>query len=156
MGKPNTPNREAAARGGAKSSRKGIPNKKTQAVTDRLAELGCDPLELSAKIALGKELDGPHPQLAAFRILVRALQEALQDSVMPEHLPKMAAITMGLTSLVEDYLTRGYVPVELRSKHIADLMQYAHSKRKAIDVTTGDEPLNNLVSIYLPANGRDE
>ena len=36
--------------------KKGTPNKKTLGLVARLNELGCDPLELSAKIALTQAL----------------------------------------------------------------------------------------------------
>jgi len=108
--------------------KKGTPNKKTQALLDRLEELACDPLELSAKIALGEELDGPHPSLSSFHAFADKLAK-LEDkggAVTPELIEE-------LRTLVDDNLTSGYVPLELRSKHIVDLMQYAHPKRKPED-----------------------
>jgi hypothetical protein len=129
MAAPKNPNREAAARGGRKSSRKGAPNKRTVALLDRLDELGCDPLELSAKIALGYELDGPHPSYKAFKKIAEDIQAlAGTGEPVPEDLADK------LLLLVEDQLTKGYVPIELRSKHIADLMQYSYPKRKAVEV----------------------
>lgn len=129
MAAPKNPNREAAARGGAKSSRKGVPNKVTLDVVARLRELGCDPLDLSAKIALGEELDGPHPSLAAFRAFADDLTN-LED--------KGGAVTIDLIerlrALIDDNLTKGYVPIELRSKHITDLMRYTYPQRRAVEV----------------------
>ena len=110
--------------------KKGTPNKKTLGLVARLNELGCDPLELSAKIALGEELDGPPPALSAFYAFRDDLSK-LQDkggAVTPEDIDR-------LTALIDDNLTRGYVPIELRSKHIADLMRYVHAPRKALEVT---------------------
>lgn len=150
MAAPKNPNREAAAKGGRNSSRKGIPNKRSQELIDRLGELGCDPLELSAKIAMGQELDGPHPAVGEFRRLVHDLQNAIDGkgddpTLFPDR----------LDALINDHLLAGYVPIELRSKHIVDLMQYSHHKLKAIDHTTGGNELPNLVQVYMPANGRD-
>jgi hypothetical protein len=107
---------------------KNTPNKKTQAIADRLAALGCDPLELSAKIAIGQELDGPHPSVPAFRKFIDDLAK-LRDkggAITDDHIEQ-------LTSLVEDNLTSGYVPYDLRSKHINELLQYVAPKRKAVD-----------------------
>jgi len=111
----------------------GVPNRSTAVLAARLEELGCDPLELSAKIAQGQELDGPHPSIKAFYAFVDDLAK-LEDkggAVTPELVEK-------LRSLVDDNLTRGYVPIELRSKHIADLMRYVWAPRKAIEVTGAD------------------
>lgn len=107
----------------------GTPNKRTMQVNARLQELGCDPLELSAKIATGQELDGPHPALEAFYAFANTLAK-LQD--------KGSAVTEDLVNelrdLIENNLTRGYVPMDLRSKHIADLMRYAYPRLKAVQV----------------------
>jgi hypothetical protein len=128
------PGRRGPAPGTRPAGRqKGTPNKRTVALLDRLDELGCDPLELSARIALGHELDGPHPALRAFYKFRDDLAK-LQDkggAVTPDHIEQ-------LTQLIDDNLTRGYVPIELRSKHISDLMQYAHPKRKAVEITGKD------------------
>lgn len=149
MAAPKNPNRAAAAKGGRNSSRAGVPNKRTQETLDRLAEMGCDPLELSAKIALGQELDGPHPAVGEFRRLVHDLQNALDGKGDDPHL-----FPDRLEALIDEHLLAGYVPIELRSKHIADLMQYSHPKLKAVDVTTGGNELTNLVQVYMPDNGR--
>lgn len=121
---------------------KGTPNKATQNLVSRLEELGCDPLELSAKIALGQELDGPHPTLKTFRVLLGKLGEALEDD--PE-VEEALALHAELCHLVEEHLTKGYVPMELRSKHIVDLTNYVHPKRQAIAVSGPDEePISTL------------
>ena len=112
-------------RGGRK---KGTPNKITLEVKETLDALGCNPMELSARIALGEELDGPHPALTLLHKFADKLAK-LEDkggAVTPELIEELRA-------LVDDNLTSGYVPLELRSKHIADLMQYAHPKRKPVD-----------------------
>lgn len=134
MAAPKNPNREANAAGGRKSSRKGIPNKRSQEVVDRLKELGCDPLELSAKIALGQELDGPHPSLGEFQRLAHDLQHALEK----DDTEAVLATPGKLSALIDEHLTRGYVSMDLRSTHIRDLMQYRHPKRKAVEVTGKD------------------
>lgn len=108
---------------------KGTPNKITQNVMQRLAELKCDPLDLSAKIALGQDLDGPHPALGAFYAFADDLAK-LEDkggAVTPE-------LVEALRELIDDNLTRGYVPLELRSKHIVDLMRYTYPQRRAVEV----------------------
>jgi hypothetical protein len=110
--------------------KKGTPNKRTLTLIGRLEQLGCDPLELSARIATGQELDGPHPALKAFYKFRDDLAQ-LQDkggAITPDHIEQF-------TQLIDDNLTRGYVPIELRSKHIADLLRYVHAPRKAIEIT---------------------
>lgn len=129
---------------------KGTPNKITQDVAKTLDELGCNPLELSAKIALGEELDGPHPSLKTFIAFMDRLDKWLEA----EDIMKAKHIAEGLRSTIEQELTQGYVPIELRSKHIVDLTQYILPKRKAVDVTTGGNPIEQLISVYIPDNGR--
>jgi hypothetical protein len=134
-------------RGGRK---KGTPNKITQDVAKTLDELGCNPLELSARIALGEELDGPHPALSAFRKIASKLMEA----VAKENLDKAASSLEALSALIEDQLTKGYVPIELRSKHIVDLTQYILPKRKAVEHSgPGGGPVeHNLNAKGLPTD----
>jgi len=142
--------RERCRQAGKKSSRKGVPNKITLDVVNALDALGCNPLELSAKIAMGEELDGPHPALAAFYAFADKLA-GLEDkggAVTPEMVEE-------LRGLIDDNLTAGYVPIELRSKHINELKKYIYPQRKAVDITSGDKPIEQLVSIYLPTNDRD-
>lgn len=130
--------RQRCREAGQKSSRKGIPNKITQDVAKTLDELGCNPLELSAKIALGEELDGPHPSLKKFYAITADL-EALAKT--EEH-PALQALVQALGALIDESLTHGYVPIELRSKHIVDLTQYILPKRKAVEVSgPGGGPL---------------
>jgi len=152
MAAPKNPNREAAARGGRKSSRKGVPNRSTRELSEKLEELGCHPVELSAKIALGEELDGPHPVLPMFHAFADKLAK-LEDkggAVTPELIEE-------LRTLADDNLSSGYVPVELRWKAISDLMAYAYPKRKPVDAEdrSDNEALASLVQLYMPDNGRD-
>jgi len=113
----------------------GTPNKITQDVMATLDALGCNPLELSAKIALGEELDGPHPALSAFYAFADDLAK-LEDkggAVTPELIEE-------LRGLIDDNLTAGYVPIELRSKHINELKKYVYPQRKAVDINPGTNP----------------
>lgn len=142
-----------AHKDGTKSGgrKKGTPNKITLDVASALDALGCNPLELSAKIAMGEELDGPHPSLAAFYAFADKLA-GLEDkggAVTPELIEE-------LRGLITDNLTAGYVPIELRSKHINELKKYVYPQRTRTDFTSGDKPIEQLVSIYLPTNARDD
>ena len=131
---------------GSKSGgrQKGTPNKKTQDLLARLEELRCDPLELSAKIALGQELDGPHPALPAFRQVIQDMRTLFEKG---EPITDVEADR--LEALVDEHLMAGYVPIELRSKHIADLMQYTHPKRKAVEMTGANG--NELIPSFDPS-----
>ena len=134
-------------RGGRK---KGTPNKITLEVKETLDALGCNPMELSARIALGEELDGPHPALTLFHTFADKLAK-LEDrggAVTPELVEELRALT-------DDNLSSGYVPLELRSKHINELKKYLYPQRKAIDHTSGGKELTNLVQVYMPDNTRD-
>jgi len=143
--------RQRCREAGKKSSRKGKPNKITLEVKETLDALGCNPMELSARIALGEELDGPHPALPKFHQFADKLAE-LED--------KGGAVTAELVeelrSLADDNLSAGYVPIELRSRHINELKKYLYPQRKAIDHTTGGDKLTNLVQVYMPDNTRDD
>lgn len=121
--------RQRCREAGRKSTRKGVPSRVTRELVARLEELNCDPLELSAKIAKGEELDGPHPSLSKFYAFTEKLTDLVDKggAVTPE-------LVEELRSLVDDNLTRGYVPLELRSKHIIDLMRYTYPQRRAVEV----------------------
>jgi hypothetical protein len=142
--------RQRCREAGMKSSRKGIPNKITQDVAKALDKLGCNPLELSAKIALGEELDGPHPALKQFSALVDRLDKALAA----EKIDEARNMAEELRALIERELTQGYVPIELRSKHIVDLTQYILPKRKAVEHSgPGGGPVeHNLNAKELPTD----
>lgn len=126
-----------ANKDGTKSGgrQKGTLNKITQDVVATLDALGCNPLELSAKIAMGEELDGPHPALAVFYAFADKLAglEGKGGAVTPEMVEE-------LRGLIDDNLTAGYVPIELRSKHINELKKYIYPQRKAVDVNPGTNP----------------
>jgi len=110
--------------------KKGTPNKLTQRAAQRLEELGCDPLELSVRVAMGKDLDGPHPSVGEFRRLVHDLQNALDGKGEDPHL-----FPDRLQALIDENLLSGYVPMEIRSRHIIELIQYKFPKLKAVEMT---------------------
>jgi hypothetical protein len=121
---------------------KGTPNRITQDVAQSLDEFGCNPLELSAKIAMGQELEGPHPSLKQFRKLARELQTLATTNTVP----RFAGLVLALSELIEEELTKGHVPIELRSKHIVDLTQYILPKRKAIEHSGPDgQPMEHTL-----------
>jgi len=101
-----------------------------------LDALGCNPLELSAKIALGEELDGPHPGVNDFRALASDMLKALEQDDTDE----LLGMPDRLNLLIDEHLMAGYVPYELRSKHINELKKYVYPQRKAVDVNPGTNP----------------
>ena len=61
------------ARGRKTGGRKaGVPNKKTRAIQERLEELGCDPLEGMAKIAMDESIE-VNIRLTAYKELAQYL-----------------------------------------------------------------------------------
>src|SRR4051794_2627720 len=103
------------ARGGARPGAgrpKGSPNKRTLAVAEMLARLGCDPILGMAKIALGDV-----PCLACKG--EGSVRWSGSDAAY-----RCDACNGG---------GRDAVPIELRAKMMVELAQYVASKRKAVD-----------------------
>lgn len=123
------------AAGGAKSSRKGVPNRSTREISEKLHEMGCEPIELAVKIAMGQELDGPHPVAPALLAFVDKLSslEEKGGAVTPE-------LVEGLRSLIEDNLMHGHVSYDLRWKAISELLSYAYPRRKPVDADDKADP----------------
>lgn len=95
-------------RGGRK---KGTPNKPCHDIADKLQRLGCDPIEGMARIALG-DVDCPFCQAAG----------------MVADAPCAMCFGTGKEPIKAD----------LRGKMFAELAQYIHPKRKAVEVTGPD------------------
>jgi integrase len=95
----------------------------------RLADLNFDPLEWSVKIARGEALTTNHPFLEMIR-------DWYMDMI--SHLTKGNAINWEreLEKILEKAkvsLTDSWVPLNLRSDHIKELMQYLYPKLKAVE-----------------------
>ena len=96
-------------------SRKGIPNKRTVEVMERLAELGCDPIEGMARIA--------------------------QD-VTPCKVCHEGVLENGKTCPQCLGTGKLQASAELRGRMYAELAQYVAPKRKAVDLTVeGGDPV---------------
>lgn len=90
--------------------KKGTPNKPCHDIADKLQRLGCDPIEGMARIALG---DMPCP------------------SCVGRGLPKDTCEDCGGSGAEA-------IKADLKGKMFAELAQYIHPKRKAVEVTGPD------------------
>jgi hypothetical protein len=116
----------ANRRGGRKA---GIPNKRTLEVQEKLAALGCDPIEGMARIASIAEGDGMKKLIAA---------AADED-------PESRSLA----------LRDGFHDLQLAGKMYAELAGYVAPKRKAVEVSAskgeGDFTLEELLATYRRA-----
>src|SRR3954468_16183547 len=105
--------------------RRGTPNRRTGEVAERLAALGCDPIEGMAAIAMG---DVPCP--------------ACDGS------GEVAGSRGGPGETCEACHGRGREPIraELRAKMLAELAGYVYPKRKAVEL---DAPTGNPIQLAL-------
>lgn len=114
----------------------------------KFRQMGFDPLEMSIKISKGEELQTTHPFLKVLDGWIMQWKKAWQVN-------KEATIDEQdlneLYRLAEPYLLGKYTPIDIRSKHILELVQYIHAKKKAIDLKVSGQlglpttvmPLNN-------------
>lgn len=124
-------------------SRKGIPNKTTLDVADKLARLKCDPIEGMARIALG---DVPCP-------LCQQTGEVTLGQLYTHYgakttLENLEAGTLDTIHQCPVCGGSGFDPVstQIRLKSYSELAQYVAPKRKAVEVTGKDgEALPQLV-----------
>lgn len=124
-----------------------------EALEQRLNELHCDPLTLSASIARGELQCLIHPNLDRVR------------SKWANVLEKLASGTVSIDllndfwGLVEESLQSTVPSAELRSKHILSLNEYLYSKKKSIEninKTEYVESIEELSDEQLAAFLRDE
>lgn len=121
--------------------KKGSLGKRTLEAAAKLDEMGCDPLEMSAMIAMGEHLQTDHPMLPRIIRYIDRLREAHKNKTV-----KQRHIDL-IESNIRKALTDTYVPLELRSKHVVDLMQYLYPKRAAIKHTGAMITYNNTDAV---------
>lgn len=110
----------------------GTPNKLTKQAIERMEELNFDPLEFAVAIARGEELCTDHP---VWPILQQWLLE-LKDVVASKQWASMPTLEKidQFASYCEKLLKESYTPIDVRSRHTLELLNYVYPKRKAMEV----------------------
>jgi len=101
--------------------------KRTKELLQRLEEMGADPLKFAVDVMDGRELTTDHPFLKVLYNHLRPLRRAIKDD--KEALRAMEE----LEDVAVKYLRNGHVPIEIRSRHALELLQYMYPKRKSVD-----------------------
>lgn len=106
-----------------------FPKRMTVGAHQRMAELDFDPLEWSVRIARGEALTKDHPFL-------EFLGEWVSDHVglIANQTPvDWERVLASLLEKAKTALTDSWVPLNLRSDHVRDLIQYLYPKLKAVE-----------------------
>lgn len=109
---------------------KGSVSKYTRTMIDRLEELGCDTVEITARIAMGDAVG-----LKMMSAEERALPGVTQDGVIVQESGETRAANL--------------IPIEMRLKAATELLNYIAPKRKAIEIT--GEVSHVLPTLPIPA-----
>ena len=96
---------------------------------DKLKELKCDPIELSAKIAMGEEYTFEHPNFNKIQNMWINIKKQIRKREI-----SMRSLNE-FWFAVEEALCEAPPTIEMRSKHIIELMQHVSAKKKAIENT---------------------
>jgi len=108
---------------------------------ETLKELECDPLKLSAHIALGKNITEEHPDFKKIKSnWVQLLTQLKQGEIDPKNLSKF-------WNSVESALQQSPLSLDLRSKHILNLTKLVAPSLSAIQQENFDYDMGNLDSI---------
>lgn len=87
-------------------------------VTTKLKELNCDPLQLSARIALGKDITLPHPMYDKIkRKWIEVLKKLKEDEI------DLLSLTE-FWNMLDKALKASPPTQEVRSKHILNLTKF--------------------------------
>lgn len=92
-----------------------------------LETLGCDPLQLSAKLAMGRPINKSHKDLSKIKSkwdnLIKGIQRGQVSKTQIDD----------LWILIHGALSKTKPSSEIQSKHIISLTEYLHSKKKSIE-----------------------
>lgn len=117
---------------------RGSRDKKTIRIMELCEKYNFDPVEASIQIAAGKALHEKHPFLKTLRYYLDFIEADLRSvKQRPDGIDRCKE----LWNQGRAELTGCYTPIEIRSKHITDLLQYIHPKKKAIDLSIGMEEI---------------
>lgn len=104
-------------------------NRLSLTVLERIAQLGFDPLEQSVKIAKGQMLFEDHPFLDTFESVMQGWYEKLESFEDLDIYDIERFKAEGIKAL-----TLSFTPLELRSRHTLELMNYLYPKRKSMEM----------------------
>jgi len=127
----------------AKTNEPESDSSKAQAA-ERMAQRDFDPVEKSMDMALGKGNQGYlHPYALQLDFHVNALHESLKNisikntagTLTDEDLDSVKTLLDEISVESRRELSNDYVPPEVRSKHILDLMRYRYPRLKDTEVS---------------------
>jgi len=102
-----------------------------------LEEIGCNPLKLSAQLAMGKPVNTPHSDLPKIKDKWNKILVDIQDGEI-----KQSALD-DFWGLIANALSVTKPSNEIQSKHIVSLTEYLHSKKKSIENVNRIEHFNS-------------
>lgn len=144
-------------KGSVGGSRLGIPNKSHTEARNRLDALGCDPLEFTAKVMLGEELQGDHPFLAVLLEKLERFETAFRDY------NKITEARIVQTTIIKAKKMMGGTETDktLRLNSAHKLMDFAYPKLRAMDVKVEKvaenvEEMSDDELIQILRDGNDE
>lgn len=139
---------EGGKKGGANSSRKGIPNKRTEEMRNKMEDMGAKPEEFLAHIMMGTVGTGDiHPMVE----YLLTLREEHGDKLPPR--AAWGKVFEMLDDAVETLIP--VPPLEERAKAAKELMPYLFPKLKSVDHTSGGKEIRlPTTQLYLPDNKR--
>lgn len=106
-----------------------------------LKEVGCDPLKLSAQLAMGEPINAPSKDLPKIEAKWKSLLVSIQrGEVRKANLDE-------LWNLIKDALSVTRPSKEIQSKHIISLTEYLHSKKKSIENINKIEHYENIADM---------
>ena len=117
--------------------------KSLQAIQDIMDEHGFNPVEMSLKIVKGEVLTEDHPFLKTLYEYICMIEGHCHEDDGRGVLTRCKE----LWNTAKNQLADCYTPIELRSKHILELMNYLHPKKKAIEITAASELQGSAVPL---------
>lgn len=115
-------------------------NQKARSVAERLAEMGCDPFEIVARVAMGD--------------VVKMGAMSAQELNSPGAYDKQGRCIQSSGRQI----SFEYIPMVLRVKAASELLQYVSPKLQATTIANPDGSKVDIVAVqlYLPDNGRSK
>ena len=96
-------------------------------IIEQLEEMGCDPLTLSAKLAMGNAINKPHPDFGKIESKWEIIQKGIETNQI-----RMSMLN-DFWVLVKHALSTSTPTLELQSKHIVSLTEYIHAKKRSVE-----------------------
>lgn len=132
--------REGSIKGGKTSSRKGIPQKRSEEASNKMAERKFDPLIDLMDTAEGKNTNFVHPYAARLTdalIDIREDIKLLVDQADSKDVKKLLGKLSRLEEKSTQELSKNYVPPEIRHRTLMELMRYRYPRLKDMEISGG-------------------